>query len=86
MLNIRSKINGYYTKILQPKATALQKLCNCLVPEDCPMNILRSTTSILHHATINCKDSKYKQKRYKGICEKTFKKCCANHNKSFNLI
>ena len=86
MSNIRSKINGYNTKILQPKATAPQKLRNCLVPEDRPMNGFRSTTSILYHATINCKDSKYKQKRYKGICEKTFKKCYANHNKSFNLI
>ena len=30
--------------------------------------------------------SLYKQKRFKGICETTFKKRCANHKKSFNLI
>ena len=33
-----------------------------------------------------CSDSKYKQKRNKGICETTFKKRYANHKKSFNLI
>ena len=43
-------------------------------------------SSILYQATIKCSDSKYKQKRYKGICETTFKKRYANHKKSFNLI
>ena len=40
----------------------------------------------LYQATIKCRDSKYKQKRYKGICETTFKKRYANHKKSFSLI
>ena len=31
-------------------------------------------------------DSKYKQKRFKGICEKTFKKRYADHKKSLNLV
>ena len=50
------------------------------------MNGLRLKSSILYQATIKCSDSKYKQKRYKGICETTFKKRYANHKKSFNLI
>ena len=53
--------------------------------EDCPLNGL-CLTSILYQATIKCSNSKYKQKRYKGICETTFKKRYANHKKSFNLI
>ena len=40
--------------------------------------------SVLYQATLKCSDSKCKQ-RYKGICEKTFKKRYANH-KTFNLI
>ena len=80
MPNIRSKINGQSKKILQPKPTEPQKLCNC------PMNKLCLTSSILYQATIKCSDSKYKQKRYKAICETTFKKRCANYKKSFNLI
>ena len=41
---------------------------------------------LLYQATIKCIDSKYQQKRYKGICKITFKKHYANHKKSFNLI
>ena len=73
-------------KILQPKPTELQKLRNCLLKEDFPMNELCLTSSILDQATIKYSDSKYRQKRYKGICETTFKKRYANHKKSFSLI
>ena len=79
MPNIRSKINGHNKKILQPKPAEPQKLCNCLVKEDCPLNGLCLKSSILYQATIKCSDSKYKQKRYNGICETTFKKHYANH-------
>ena len=50
------------------------------------MDGLSLTSNILYQATIKCNDSKYKQKRYKGICEMTFKKLCPNHRTSFNLI
>ena len=86
MPNIRSKITVTTKKILQHKPAEPQKLCNCLVKEDCPLNGLCLTSSILYQATIKCSDSKCKQKRYKGICETTFKKLYANHKKSFNLI
>ena len=85
MPNIRSKINGHTKKILQPKPAEPQKLCNCLVKEDCPSNGLHLTSSILYQATIKCSDSKYKQKRYKWICETTFKKRYANHKRSSNF-
>ena len=86
MPNLRSKINGHNKKMLQPKPTKPQKLCNCYVKEDCPMNGLCLTSSILYHTTIKCSDSKYKEKRYNGICETTFKKRYANHKTFFNLI
>ena len=86
MPNIRSKRNGHNKKILQPKPTKPQKICNCLVKKDCPMNGLCLTSSILYQATIKCSDSKYKKKRYKGICETTFTKRYPNHKKSFILI
>ena len=85
MPNIRSKIYGHNNKIVQPKPTDPQKLCSSLVKEGCPMNVLCFTSSISYQATIKCGDSKYKQKRYKRICETTFKKRYANHRKSFNL-
>ena len=64
----------------------MQQPCNCLVKEDCSLNGLGLTSSILYQATIKCSDSKYRQKRYKGIWEATFKKRYANHKKSINLI
>ena len=67
MPNTSSKINDYNKKILQPKPTESHKLCNCLVKEDCPVNGLCLTSRILYQAAIKCRDSKYKQKRYKGI-------------------
>ena len=36
MPNIKSKINGHNTKILQPKPTDPQKLCSCLVKRRLP--------------------------------------------------
>ena len=85
MRNIQSKTNGHNKKMLQLKPIELQTLCNRLVKEDCPTNGLCLTSSLLSQATIQRNDSKYKQKRYKGICETTFKKRYANHKKSFNL-
>ena len=63
MPNIRSKINGHNKKILQTKLAEPQKLCNCLVKEDCPINGLCLTSSILFQASIKCNDRKYKPKR-----------------------
>ena len=86
MPKIRSKINGHNKKILQPMPTEPQKLSSCLVKEDCPLNRICLTSSILYQAAIKCSDSRYKQKRYKGICEITFKKRYGNYKISFNLI
>ena len=86
MPNIRPKIKGHKKQILQPKPTEPKQLCNCLVKEDCPMNGLSLTSSILYQATRKSSDSEYGQKRYKGICETTFKKRYTNHKKSFNFV
>ena len=85
MPNIRSKINGHNEKILQPKPAEPQRLYNCLVKEDCPLNALCLKSIILYQATIKCNDSKYKQMRYKGICEPTLKKRYESHTKIIQL-
>ena len=82
----QTKINGHAKKILQPKPEQPQKLCNCRVKGDCPLNGLCLTANISYQATIKCSDSKHKQKRYKEIVETTFKKRYANHKKLFNWI
>ena len=49
-----------FKKILRRKSTEPQKLCNCLVKIDCPMNGLCLTSNILYQATIKCNDSRKK--------------------------
>ena len=61
MPNIRSKMNGHNIKILWSKCTELHKLCSCLDKEDCAMNGLCLTSSILYQATMKCNETKYKQ-------------------------
>ena len=63
MPNIRSKINYHNKNILQLKPTEPQKLCNCLVKQDCPINGLCLTSSILYQVAMKCNHSKYKQKK-----------------------
>ena len=87
MPNIRAKINSHKKKKnTTTQAHRTTELCNCLVKDDFPMSGLCLTSSISYQATKKCSDSKHKQKRQKGICETTFKKCYANQRKSFNLI
>ena len=70
---------------MQHKPAEPQKLCHCLVKEDYPLNGLCLNSSILYQVTIKRSDSKYKQKRYKGICETTVKKRYANHKEIIQL-
>ena len=89
--NIKTQINLHasapsYASILTPKPTEPQKLYNSFLREDWPLNGLFLTSSILYQASIKCSDCKYKRKRYKGVCEMSFKKRYANHKKSFNII
>ena len=83
---IKNKWSQSQQKILQLKLTEPQKLCSCLVKKDFSINGFYLTSSILYQTTVKCGDSEYKSKRYKGICETTFKKSYASHKKSFNLI
>ena len=80
MPSIRSKINGHNKKMLQHKPRELQELCNCLVKEDCPMNGLCLTSSILYQATIksamintNKKDAKESLKQHSRNVKQTTK-------------
>ena len=47
-------------KKTKPKSTEPQKSWNCLVKEDCPLNGLCLSSSILYQVTIKCSNKKYK--------------------------
>ena len=85
MPNLKAKIDGHNKKILETTPPPKTKLCNCLEKENCLMGGACLTENISYYARISCDDATYKPKLYKGICETTFKKCYANHKKSFNV-
>ena len=57
-----------------------KKLCNSLKKENFPMRGACLTENVLYYTRVSCDDETYKPKLYK---ETTFKKCYANHKKSF---
>ena len=81
---MRSKINGHSKKILQHNPAEPQKLCNCLVKEDCPMNGKCLMSSILYQATLKCSDGKYKKKQKKKKPRKT-KESVKRHSRNVML-
>ena len=83
MPNIRSKKDCHNKKILKPKPTEPQKLCNCLIKEDSPTNGSCLTSSTLYQATIVWDDSKCKQKKESV---KLWTHSTVKSVKSFNLI
>ena len=82
--NLKTLINSHNQNILGDQPQSTPKTWNCLRKEDCPMNGLCLTKTLLYYATITCDKENY-TKLYKGICETTLKKRYANHKKSFNV-
>ena len=84
MPNLKAKNDGHNKKILGNTPPPKTKLCNCLKKENCPMRGAYLNENVLYYARIACDGETYKPTLYKGICETAFKKCYANHKKSFN--
>ena len=80
--NLKSLINNHNQNMLQGQPQSTAKTCNCLKEEDCPINGLCLTESLLYCTTIICSKENY-TKLCKGICELIFKKRYANHKKTF---
>ena len=85
MPNLKAAIDGHNKKILETTLPPKTKLCNYLKKKNCPVRAACLTENILYYARISCDDETYKPKLYKGICETTFKKRYANHEKPFNV-
>ena len=84
MPNLKSLLSNHNPNILKDQPQSTAKNCNCLKKEDCSMNGLYLTESLLYYATITTGKENY-TKLYKRICETTFKKRYGNHKKSFNV-
>ena len=86
--NIKSIINDHNNKIIRvnenEEINNVRK-CNCTKKDECPLNGKCLTKNIVYEATVTSNEPTYKEKKYIGISEPTFKKRYANHKKSFNI-
>ena len=85
MPNLQNLINSHNQNILKNQPQSTPKTCNCLKKENCPMNGLYLTESLLYYNTITCNNANY-IKLHKGIFKTTFKNCYATDKKSFNFL
>ena len=85
--NMSNIIASHNKKLLiekpkDPTMEPLQKLCNCRVKNDCPMEGKCLASEIVYQADVKASDLSIK--RYIGLTEPTFKIRFGNHLKSFN--
>ena len=59
MPNLQNLINSHNQNILKNQPQSTPKTCNCLKKENCPMNGLYLTESLLYYATITCNNANY---------------------------
>ena len=58
MPNMKSLMNDRNQKTLQAQPQISPKSCNFIKKDDCPMNVLCLTESVLHYAKISCEGKK----------------------------
>ena len=85
MPNIKTIVSSHNQQIINPTNNKEnQKLCNCQIKVNCPMNNECMTTNIIYEATLTSPNKNNTTKKYVGLCETNFKKRYANHKQSFN--
>ena len=57
--------------------------CNCRNKEDCPLNGQCQIGEVVYESTLTSNQQNYKDKKYFGIAEESFKGHLYNHNLSF---
>ena len=83
MPNVNSAIHNHNKSILH-ETEAINKTCNYIKKDFCPLDNLCLTSNIVYEATVKSNYPTNTPKHYIGICEGTFKNRFSNHKKSFN--
>lgn len=82
--NMKAYINIHNNKIINNNDTVMDRNCNCIKKEQCPVENKCLTKNIIYKATTNSNIPNYERKVYIGLAATTFKQRYANHKKSFN--
>ena len=86
MPNIKSLINAHNKRLLATHTDLVpERTCNCINRESCPLSNNCLSKSLVYEATVTADLPNYKEKKYIGLTESTFKKRFSSHKTSFNV-
>ena len=83
MPNMGKIVSGHNKKILKG-VNLQQRLCNCRVPENCPLEGECLSKNVIYQANVKRLDTQTSE-TYIGLTSKTFKERWNNHKTSFRL-
>ena len=80
--NMKIIINNHNKNILGKKPSINISTCNCRNKEACPLNGQCRIGEVVYEGTLSSNQPSYKEKKYFGIVEESFKGRLYNHNLS----
>ena len=80
---MKTIINNHNKNILEKKPSIDTSNCNCRNKEYCPLNGQCQIGEVVYESTLTSNQQIYKDKRYFGIVEESFKGRQYNHNLFF---
>ena len=80
---MKTIINNHSKNILGKKASINSSTCNCRNKEACALNGHCQIGEVVYEGTLSSNQPNYKEKKYFGIAEESFKGRLYNHNFSF---
>ena len=80
---MKTIINNHNKNILRKKSSRNTSTCKCRDKEACPLNGQRQIGEVVYEGTLSSNQPNYKEKKYFGIAEESFKGRLYNHNLCF---
>ena len=80
---MKTIINNYNKNILGKKPSIDTSICNCPNKEVCPLNAQCQIGEVVYESNLTSNQQNYKDKKYFGIAEESFKGHLYNNNLSF---
>ena len=81
--SMKTIITNHNKNILGKKPSINKSHCNCRNKEACPLNGQCQIGEVVYESTLSSNQPTYKEKKYFGIAEESFKGRLYNHNLSF---
>ena len=80
---MKTIINNHNKNILRKKSSRNTSTCKCRDKEAYPLNGKCQIGEVVYEGTLSSNQPNYKEKKYFGIAEESFKRRLYNHNLSF---